>query len=1102
MNKKMKTIIFTLVFLSLLLLISPAMAEETTDASWHQFHKDAAHTGSSTADAPDNNHVLWESPEIEAIAASSPVIADNLVFVNCDVKSAGTTNLTALDLNTGEVVWSEEIGARTWGSWASPAYNNGRIFTTMGPLVTCFDAVTHEKIWEKMNPTGQASCNGGPTIADGKVFSEDWQGGYYYARDETTGELLGSYQVFQSGPQGPRAQGTPTYYDGKLYLTSASYQYHNESGALREGYLYCVDANNLSNEKWRHDFENGLWGTASAENGIVYVATYDFFDGEGGDIYAFDANTGEVLWNNENAIKTTDGTIALAYGNIYVAGGYMSGQTYCFNGTTGELIWQTDPDLVIGSWTNSVTVADGKVYAGKDVGIGGMRFGYEHLFALDAYTGEILWKGEHGGASPAIYDGKVFTIDDNGRVYCYGEGNDTVDLNVTDITATGFYNHENTITATIANDGSSYAGDVTVSLLIDGSLMDSTTIGIGGGFSKNIDFLWTPELEGDYNITVTAEFTGTDVDNSNNQRTLPLNVVDADADLVPQPFFKRVYTYQEYKIPVVIKNIGYKASNPCTVRVEKVNMPTEDIVIPSIAPGESLTINFTEYVGAGNNRMNVTVDIYDETPEVKGISGGESNNALICEGPNANGKVAGVSPIAIPSPGIGDWEQFQQGALNNGVTANYGPSDDTPDLIWKKDDFNGPVDVVPIIVDDKVYVYSSSGSLCCYHKDSGTFIWISQTEPGLLQTSTPAYGVDYCSRGCIIVATFGGDLYSFNAETGEKNWKRHVSDDGFELPVTYQDHRIYIADGLGPAAGTKHVYCYDDLGNFVWKHAHNDTAGFIWAGAAVVGDYVTYPVQEGILVSLYTANGIVADEVNLSSDVGFAVGSPGRFRGSVVYNDGYIYCTSEKGNDEGYLWKVGFDNTTGTFIDNGWSSMVGFSTSTPVIYDDKVYVGTGEHGDAGAFVCVNDSDGQIAWSFETNGGVKSSPVLSTYYENNPYIYFTAATMNGSLFCIDTNGMLIWEYNPPADDEYVLQGVALSDGKVYYGTDAGYLYCIGGDWNCWNDIPSADGRIISLNEIQNAILYWKYNSPSPGTGHVITLQEIQNMVLYWKYNAPL
>jgi outer membrane protein assembly factor BamB len=183
MNKKL---IIPIIFLSLVLMITPAMGEVTSADSWHQFHKDAAHTGSATADAPDNNHILWVSPGIEAIGATSPVIADNLVFVNCDVKSAGTTNLTALDINTGEVVWSEEIGDRTWESWASPAYNDGKIFVSMGGKVTCFDAVTHEILWEERNPTGESSCNGGPSIADGKVFFNDWAGSHYYARNETT----------------------------------------------------------------------------------------------------------------------------------------------------------------------------------------------------------------------------------------------------------------------------------------------------------------------------------------------------------------------------------------------------------------------------------------------------------------------------------------------------------------------------------------------------------------------------------------------------------------------------------------------------------------------------------------------------------------------------------------------------------------------------------------------------------------------------------------------------------------------------------------------------------------------------------------------------
>jgi outer membrane protein assembly factor BamB len=555
-------------------------------------------------------------------------------------------------------------------------------------------------------------------------------------------------------------------------------------------------------------------------------------------------------------------------------------------------------------------------------------------------------------------------------------------------------------------------------------------------------------------------------------------------------------------VPIVIENQGFKVSNPCSVSVNTVNSPDQIIALPAIEPGENTTIYFKEYVtSAGISSLSsLSIDIYNETPEVKGISGGESNNA-------ATVSMTGRDPYSV-SAEPGDWQQFHQNGTNVGVKANYGPSDDEAVQIWNVSDFTGGVDVVPIIAGNRTYTLSSGGILGCYEKYSGTLVWSVEVEASSLQTSTPAYGNSYTVTGvfyeieAIYVATNGGDLCAFNADTGEEVWKREVTDEGFETPVTYHDHRIYVADGLGASEGTKYMYCFDDMGNEIWRHAHNDSAGFIWAGAAVVGDYVTYPVQEGILVSLYTANGTVADEMNLSTEPEFAVAAPGRLRSSLVYQDGYLYFTSDKGNDEGYLWKVGFDNATGTFQDDGWSSMVGFSTSTPVIHDGMVYVGTGEHGDAGAFVCVDDADGSIEWSFATDGGVKSSPVLSTYDADNPLLYFTTQTVNGSLYCIDTTGTLIWEYNPPGDSSYVLQGVALSDGNVYYGTDAGILYCIGGDWNDWNDLNSESGQILSLDEIQDAIVYWKYGKGGPGTGHVLSLDEIQDMIVYWKYGKPM
>jgi hypothetical protein len=86
----------------------------------------------------------------------------------------------------------------------------------------------------------------------------------------------------------------------------------------------------------------------------------------------------------------------------------------------------------------------------------------------------------------------------------------------------------------------------------------------------------------------------------------------------------------------------------------------------------------------------------------------------------------------------------------------------------------------------------------------------------------------------------------------------------------------------------------------------------------------------------------MVDEVSLNNGLSFSQENLGIMRSSCAYHDGYIYQTSENGQSLGYLFKVRFQD--GMFLDEGWSSMIGFSTSTPVIFDGLIYVGTGSTG--------------------------------------------------------------------------------------------------------------------------------------------------------------
>ena len=414
------------------------------------------------------------------------------------------------------------------------------------------------------------------------------------------------------------------------------------------------------------------------------------------------------------------------------------------------------------------------------------------------------------------------------------------------------------------------------------------------------------------------------------------------------------------------------------------------------------------------------------------------------------------------------WHQFQKDSQNTGITSDAAPRSD-PELVWSAfthtSKWSGGIEVPPIIAGDLVYVYDVNGTLRAFDRLNGTLIWSNETSVGF-QGSTPAYG-----NGKIFVASSIGDIYAFDAATGEELWKAHATDRDFKCPVTYHDHRIYAGEGLSGSVTTKYYYCYDEDGNELWKHATDNTAGFLWCGASVVDDFLVYPVHEGRLISVYIGNGTLRDEVDLKSDLSFSHSDLGRIRASVSYHDGYVYTTSEKSQVAGYVWKVGFED--GRFIDDGWSSLIGFSTSTPVIHDGRVYIGQGGHEHpAGNLTCLNDSNGELIWQYTVPKGVKSSPAISTSDDDGSvHIYFTIAKTNGSLYCLRDGGSfatLAWEYNPP-DDGYILQGAAISDGRVYFGTDGGYVYCIGrrGDLNGDGVISAADA-VIALHMAVGAV----------------------------------
>ncbi|WP_042315634.1 PQQ-binding-like beta-propeller repeat protein [Desulfofarcimen acetoxidans] len=417
----------------------------------------------------------------------------------------------------------------------------------------------------------------------------------------------------------------------------------------------------------------------------------------------------------------------------------------------------------------------------------------------------------------------------------------------------------------------------------------------------------------------------------------------------------------------------------------------------------------------------------------------------------------------------GDWLQFQGNEQRVGQIDVTSPVL-TPRLAWSKYVSNQGgtgVENTAVIDGDFVYVFACN-KLLALSRTTGDTLWEQNLgDHGPLQISTPA-----CGGGKIFLATFNGYVMAFDAKEGERLWSSKISQRGFQCPVTYADGFIYVGDG-GTGGETNSYYCLDESGKLCWTYT-SSTGGYLWCGCSVIDNYVVFGNLEGVVTSVYRDTGSVSDRVYLSdaARLSFARAIPGRIRSSVAYRDGYIYTSSENSNTEGYLWKIGFDQGSGQFINDGFSTATGFSTSTPVVYDGRVYVGQGEHGCAGSLVCVDDTGGEILWSYPVESGVKSSPALMVN-EGGVYIYVTTATPDGYLYCLSGDGKLVWKYNLP-DAGYVMQGPAVADGCLYQGTSGGYLYCLQEEreWPCFQGDTVNSGIASGSAPVQSPGVDWQ------------------------------
>ena len=395
------------------------------------------------------------------------------------------------------------------------------------------------------------------------------------------------------------------------------------------------------------------------------------------------------------------------------------------------------------------------------------------------------------------------------------------------------------------------------------------------------------------------------------------------------------------------------------------------------------------------------------------------------------------------------WDQFQKDEQNSGWTTDLAPHNATK--AWKvythTDGWKmSGVDVAPIAVDGKVFVIDARSYVWAFDAKSGEIEWVKalSCRGNQFQLATPAYG-----EGKLFLATNDGHVYALNPESGHTRWSKKIAEtyDQLNTPVTYADGKVYVGTYKSENGknSTGVYYCLNaTTGEVVWTRTSDTGKGYYWTGACVIGDYLVYGDRASVVTSVYKNNGTAIDAINIttSAKIPFNKSDAGGIRSSVAYSEGFCYFTSEGG----YVWAIGFNESTGEFTEEGWAFAVddeiGYAASTPAIYDGRVYMGAGKYSTGGKFYCLDQADnGTEIWNLTVNGGIKASPAISVQH-GKPYIYFTTNFKNSSVYCVDYTGNEMWNYTTEEANSsagYILQGVAIYDGYVYFGNDGGYVY---------------------------------------------------------------
>ena len=427
--------------------------EAPTRSDWPLPNKDYASTravldAEISRDNVDRLDIAWRfsipASGPSGASATNPIVINGVVYFQ-DLAS----NVFALELKTGELLWDHGYKRPNHGP-NGVAVAGGMVFAPSSPqTIAALDSSTGEEIWSvHLTRTETEGISIQPIAYDGAVYVGTVPGnpeGFYlgnatgiiYALDQETGEVSWSFQTVDSDdiwgnrdvnsgggvwypPTIDPGRGMTYWGAGNPAPWPGTKEFPN--GSSRPGpNLYTNSLLALNHRSGELDWYNqvkphDLFDHDSQLSPILVTTTIDdnqrdivIGGGKTGTVIAFEADSGEVLWETGVGLHKNDHLDSISAG----------GEVEVFPGIAGGV-------------ETPMAYADGVVYV-PVVNWGALfpttaaralpfSTGTGELVAIDVKTGGIVWKQEFGsmvfGAATVVND-LVFTSTFDGMIYAF-----------------------------------------------------------------------------------------------------------------------------------------------------------------------------------------------------------------------------------------------------------------------------------------------------------------------------------------------------------------------------------------------------------------------------------------------------------------------------------------------------------------------------------------------------------------------------------------------------------------------------------------------------------------------------------------------------------